>query len=60
MREIMVPLYEHCRKMLPEVFDMGDLESYECSTLNKRLAEFPDDLNKERHSGCPLKGKRDE
>jgi len=26
MREVMVPLYEHCRKMLPEVFDMGDVE----------------------------------
>jgi len=26
MREIMMPLYEHCRQMLPEVFDMGDVE----------------------------------
>jgi thymidylate synthase (FAD) len=26
MREVMVPLYEHCRKMLPEVFDMGNVE----------------------------------
>jgi thymidylate synthase (FAD) len=25
MREIMVPLYEHCQKMLPEVFDMGEM-----------------------------------
>jgi thymidylate synthase (FAD) len=26
MREVMVPLYEHCRKMLSEVFDMGEIE----------------------------------
>jgi len=26
MREIMIPLYEHCREMLPEVFDMGETE----------------------------------
>jgi thymidylate synthase (FAD) len=26
MREVMVPLYEHCKEMLPEVFDMGEIE----------------------------------
>jgi len=26
MRELMIPLYELCRKQLPEVFDLGDVE----------------------------------
>lgn len=26
MRDLMIPLYEHCRKEIPEIFEMGDVE----------------------------------